>query len=397
MKQTIIIQKSVRLFFALLSAGLLHACQNGGHAPFELPSIATSYEMVYGPNTYDQEKLLAKVTGNSPPKMFEVINRWKRFSGQTYYPNFASVTADPVYCQTSMDGNGVWANGTAPGGGSINPNTASACNTESMNSLSWVYLGGPDRLFNIMNTTYYVGFFSPLKFHTYTSTTVVSSVDKDDDAIGVSIAVYVDPANNNVHTLSAYRSQGGQPPVPGWGLLHKVNGALVNTINPKSVGGTNKNSSPTTGDAQGWNGRMSKVKIVREGNIIKAYTGVWGTVAKDLTIDDNSLIQIDLSDPANNLTVFMGAQSYGYESISQAKATFSDLSFVTPQADTDPEFIYDLKTNQVYQKKTTGVGYDLLTGVKATDRLSYPMKYSNIETLKTFLITSPTHIVEVTD
>lgn len=382
--------------FKLLLVGVFAltgiSCKGGGNAPSTaIEGIDNLYQLAYGASASDRSFLADRIAGNAPPKFAEVISRWKRFSGTQYYPSVASIVATPAYCQTSMDSNGNWANSTSP---VANPNTAGACNTESMNSLSWVYLTGPDRLFNIQNTTYYNGFFSSLKFDTYISETTVSSTNTDDDAIGVSIAVYVDPTNNDVHTLSAYRTQGGfMQPSLGWGIVYKLNGTVSRTFDNKSLGGVNTNGSQ--GDQQGWNGRNSKIRIERTGNIVKAYASTWGTGTTVNAIDLTSLIQLDLSDVANGLTMFMGAQPYGYESLSQAAATFSNLSFQTPLVTADPEYIYDLKDNLVYKKKTAGIGYDLVSGAKALDYLGFPRIITNIETQNQFSINSSSSFTEL--
>ncbi len=374
----------------MIISTVIVSCKNSGYAP-STAAIDSLYQLAYGSSVSDRTQLANRISGNVPPKFAEVVSKWKRFSGITYYPTVASIIATPSYCQTSMDGTGMWANSVSP---VANPNIDAACNTESMNSLSWVYLTGPDRLFNIQNTSFYNGFFSSLKFDTYTAEATVSSTDIDDDAIGVSIAVYVDPANNDVHTLSAYRTQGGFPsPSLGWGLIHKLNGTVIRTIGNMSVGSINKNGS--SGDRLGWNGRNTKIRIERTGNIIKAYTSVWSTGATASAIDLTSLIQVDLSNPAENLTIFMGAQSYGYESLSQARATFSDLTFITPLANADPDYLFDLRDNLVYTKKSTGVGYELVTGLTALDMLGYPKIITNLETQTEFSINSSTSFTEL--
>ncbi|OFZ28958.1 MAG: hypothetical protein A2622_12730 [Bdellovibrionales bacterium RIFCSPHIGHO2_01_FULL_40_29] len=363
------------------------SCQKDGFAPSTVVEVTSLYQLAYGSSTNDRTYLADRIAGNAPPKFAEVVSKWKRFSGSTYYPTVESIVATPSYCQTSMDGTGTWANSTSP---VVNPNTAGACNTQSMNSLSWIYLTSPDRLFNIQNTAYYNGFFSSLKFETYISETVVSSAGTDDDAIGVSIAVYVDPNTLDVHTLSAYRTQGGFPaPNQGWGILYKLNGSVVQTFDNKSVGGVNPSGSGL-GDGQGWNGRNSNIRIERTENIVKAYASPWGTGGIAEAIDESSLIQLDLSDPLNGLTMFLGAQSYGYESLSQAQATFSDLSFQTPLVNTDPDYLFDLRDNLVYSKKASGIGYELVPGAKALDILGYPRIITNIETQNEFSINSST-------
>ncbi len=366
-----------------------HACKNNGNSP-SLAEVDSLYQLAYGASTSDRTLLANRIAGNAPPKFAEVVTKWKRFSGTNYYPTVASIVATPSYCQTSLDGSGMWAPSTSP---VSDPNTSGACNTPTMNSLSWIYLTGPDRLFNIQNTSVYNGFFSTLKFDTYISEAVVSSIGTDDDAIGVSIAVYVDPVTSDVHTLSAYRTQGGFPaPSLGWGIIYKLNGSVVRTFDNKSLGGVNTNGSQ--GDQQGWNGRNSKIRIERTGDTVKAYASTWST-GTAAAIDEASLIQLDLADGANGLTMFQGAQSYGYESISQAHATFSDLSFQTPLANSDPDYLFDLRDNLVYSKKSSGIGYELVVGQKALDMLGFPKIITNLETQTEFSIISSTSYTEL--
>lgn len=374
------------IFFSLMAT--LPACKKGGGNAPSQPLVTGDYQLVYGSTASDRELLQQRITGSNPPKMAEVIQRWKRFSGATFYNDASAIVASPANCYTSLDGNGMWALN-----GSLDPNTHASCNTPTMNSLSWIYLTGPDRLFNIQNTNNYVGFFSSIKFDKYTSSADFSSTDLDDDSIGMTIAVVHDGVD--VYTLTAVRTQGGNVPVNGWALIHKKNNTIVRTIGNISVGGTNKNSSPTTGDAQGWNGRATRVKVVRDGNIIKAYTSVWNTNASQLVIDEGSLIQVDLSDPAEGLTMFVGPQPYGFESYSQSKATFSNLQFSTPSVNVDPDYLFDLVTNRVYSKKVGTIGYELVTGLKALDMLGYPKEIKNIETQRQFKIESSTSYFEI--
>lgn len=375
----------IGLIFAIFS---ISCTNNDGFAPGIV--VTSGYQLAYGESASDREQLANRIAGNVPPKFAEVISRWKRFSGTDYYPDANLITATPAYCKTTLDSNGSWANSTSP---VANPNTDGACNTPTMNSLSWIYLTGPDRLFNIQNTSFYNGFFSTLKFDNFVGEAVVASTDIDDDAIGVTIAVYVD-GSNQVHTLSAYRTQGGFPqPNLGWGILHKVNGSVVSVIGNKSIGGVNTNGS--AGDRQGWNGRNSLIRVERTGNVVKAYCSTWGTGGVANPIDLSSEIVIDLSDPANNLTDFMGAQAYGYETISQARATFSSLKFLTPQSVADPYYLFDLKLNLVYGKKSSGIGYELISGTKALDTLGFPKTITNIETQREFQINSSSSFTEL--
>lgn len=352
-----------------------------GYAPGIV--ITSGYQLAYGNSASDRTALTNRINGSVPPKFAEVISRWKRFSGTEYYPDPNAIVANPAYCRTNLDTTtGLWSNSVSP---AANPNTDGNCNTPTMNSLSWIYLLGPDRLFNIQNASYYNGFFSTLKFDNFVGIATVSSNNVDDDAIGVTIAVYFNSVSNQVHTLSAYRTQGGFPaPNLGWGILHKVNGSVVRIIGNKSVGGTNGS----------WSGRNSQIRVERTGNIVKAYCSTWATGGVANAIDPTSEIVLDLSDPAENLTDFMGPQAYGYESLSQPEATFSDLKFLTP-AEENPDYLYDLKNDLVYGKKAAGIGYELVPGTKALETLGYPKTITNIETQREFLINSATSFTEL--
>jgi len=345
--------------------------------------ITSGYQLAYGNSASDRTALTNRINGSIPPKFAEVISRWKRFSGTEYYPDPNMIVATPAYCKTTLDTTtGIWTNSVSP---AANPNTDGSCNTPTMNSLSWIYLLGPDRLFNIQNATYYNGFFSTLKFDNFVGIATVSSNNVDDDAIGVTIAVYFNSVSNQVHTLSAYRTQGGFPdPNLGWGVLHKVNGSVVRIIGNKSVGGTNGS----------WSGRNCQIRVERTGNMIKAYCSTWGTGGVANPIDPTSEIAIDLSNPAENLTDFMGPQAYGYESLSQPEATFSDLKFLTP-AEENPDYLYDLKLDLVYGKKAAGIGYELISGTKALETLGYPKTITNIETQREFIINSASSFTEL--
>ncbi len=374
-----------KIVLFIITISLLSACKKGdGFAPFESVSVGEGFELVYGSSPTDRQAFEARRTGSSPPTFADVLTRWRRFSGTFYYPTLASIIADPAYCQTTMDGNGVWANSVAPNP-IVNPNTAGACNTPSMNSLSWVFLNGPDRLHNIQNTNNYNGFFSAIKFDNYIAEATLSSSNGDDDAIGVTIAVYVD-GSNNIHTLTAYRTHGGFPPPSlGWGIVHKTNNTVIRTIGNKSVGGT----------FGGWSGRNSQIRIERTGDIVRAFASPWTMGNTPLAIDPASVIEINLADPAENLLDFRGPQSFGYETLSQPNASFSLLNFTTPQTNSDPDFIYDLHTNRVYSKNPSGVGYLLVNGASAMQVLGYPKKVTNLETQREFIINSATAFEEI--
>ncbi len=379
-----IIKSLVKTILLLTVMVAFSSCKKGdGFAPFESIAVGEGFELAYGSTPTDRLAFEARRTGSSPPTFADVLTRWRRFSGTFYYPTLASIVADPANCYTTMDGNGSWSNITVAPNIGQSPNTHTSCNTPSMNSLSWVFLNGPDRLHNIQNTNNYNGFFSAIKFDHYIAEATLSSTNADDDAIGVTIAVYVD-GSSNIHTLTAYRTGGGVAPNLGWGLVHKTNNTIVRVIGNKSVGG-----------GGGWNSRNSKIRIERTGDVIRAYASVWTAGATPLDIDPASLIEINLADPAENLLDFRGPQSFGYETRSQPNASFSLLNFTTPQTNSDPDFIYDLHTNRVYSKNPSGIGYLLVNGASAMQVLGSPRKIINLETQREFNITSATTFEEV--
>ena len=173
-------------------------------------------------------------------------------------------------------------------------------------------------------------------------------------------------------------------PTQGWGIVHRMNDTIVQTIGAKSVGA---NSSA-------WSSRRSLIRVEREGDIVKAYASQWGTGNNPLTIDPASEITIDLSDPALNLSVFQGEQSYGYGAISQVGASFAEIVFTAPNIQSDPEYIYDLANNQIYQKNSGGIGY-VLVGSGALQSIGFPKRVKNFETQRQFQINSATSFTEL--
>jgi hypothetical protein len=357
--------------------------------PSQLPSDGSSFiALVYGSSASDRIMLENRINGYQAPGLAEVFQQWRRISGNTIYNTEASIPTTPSYCFTSLDSNYNWVAGTNPSTGlAIYPGISSDCvNSASFTSKSWSFIPRPDRLYNATNSTNFIGFLSGLKFETFNFEAVVSSADTDDDTIGLIIAAYVD-ASNMIHSLSAIRTQGGNQPTQGWAIVYRQNNNIIRIFDEKSVGGTNRNG--VAGDRLGWNGRNTKIRIERNGNIIKAYTSTWGSSGTVNSLSTASEISIDLSDTTNGLTIFQGEQYYGYGSMSQLGANFSQIDFETPNAEADPSYIYDLHTNSVYIKNVNG-GYNLMSGVQAFTTIGYPKRVKNTETQKEFMINSAT-------
>ncbi len=374
--------------------------QSGGNAPGlssiapttpvggvpNIPTDGTSYfALAYGSTASDRTLLSNRIAGYQAPGLSEVFNNWRRIAGARIFNTPAEIVQTPAYCFTGFDSNNNWKPGMN-GGTPIQPGTYGSCiNSDDFVSASWSFKNSPDRLYNAANGSDYNGFISGIRFKNYNIQATISSTDTDDDAIGIIIAAFVD-SSNVIHTLSALRTQGGfPPPSMGWGLVYRQNNTVITTISNMSIGGVNTNGSQ--GDRLGWNGRRTMVSVVRADNTITAYTSTWGTSGTTLALEPTSKIEIDLSNPANGLTAFMGEQYYGYGTISQLGATFSDITFSTPNAESDPAYIYDLLNNSVYNKMAAG-GYVLVNGMSAYSTIGFPKRLKNTESSKEFMINS---------
>ena len=385
------------------------SCQGGGNAPGEsnslnpsspstptvptIPSNGTSsYALVYGSSASDRQNLSDRIAGYQAPGLSVVFSQWRRFAGSHIYNTTADLNPKtPAYCFTSFDSNYNWVNGTNSGT-TIVPGTNNNCvNSDVFVGASWNYIPSPDRIYNAANGTDFNGFISALKFEKFNFQATLFSSNTDDDGIGLIIAAVVD-SNGDVHTLTAMRTQGGMAPTLGWGVLYKKNNTIVSTIGAKSVGGVNTNGS--AGDKLGWNSRKSLVSVQRDGNSIKAFASQWGTGSASQTVDAASEIDIDLSDANLGLGIFQGEQYYGYGTISQLGATYSDIVFSAPNSAADPTYLYDLKNNLVYYKDVAA-GYSLLPGVSAYGTLGYPLHVINNETQKEFTIDSASSYTEL--
>jgi hypothetical protein len=347
-----------------------------------VPSIPTDgtsfFALVYGPDSSDRAFLADRIAGYQAPGLADVFSQWRRISGGTLYNTMVGVPLTPAWCFSGFDTNRNWLPAVNPSGGAtVQPGTFNTClNSDAFIASSWSYIASPDRLYNAANSTNFNGFISGLKFSTYSLDATLSSTDADDDCIGLIIAAVID-GSNNIHTLTAMRSQGGMVPTQGWGVVYKTNNTVVRTFGARAVGA----------NSGGWSGRKSLVRVVRTGDNVKAYASTFASGATVQTVDPTSLIELDLSDPSNGLTIFQGEQYYGYGSLSQLAATFSEISFTTPNTPTDPTYIYDLVNNLVYLKSDSG-GYNVVPGVEAYSTIGFPKRVKNTETSREFSIDS---------
>jgi len=196
----------------------------------------------------------------------------------------------------------------------------------------WI-VNNQDNIQSQKNSRSYIGFVSPAPIESYELEVDLSSTASDDDTIGVVIG-YVKEGDYE-HTLSAVRVHGGMFGGTTWMLatnlgqtinfsgriisshisshqwyvLNSVTGERDYEVIPDVVGGW---SSTPTG---------TKIKIEKQGNIVKAWTSQMGST----TIDPATLIEIDLNQYEDTKR-FINSR-YGFSSWSQRNASFSNISF----------------------------------------------------------------------
>ena len=282
---------------------------------------------------HDSSLLNAKLAGYIPPSVSDIFNNWGRFDGNYFYENK---------------------------------------DASSGNADDWEFLTDPDRVSMPLNVTPYNGFVSPEKLENYTFEATLSSPNSDNDTVGLVIAFVREGSKNYV--LSALRTHGGTDPSDGWGVVYGdgETGADYNNrsewiIDQKSVGGVEG----------GWSGDQSRVKIQREGDIIRCYTTDWNSVD---SYEATSEIVIDLSSDSR-LARFKGAQSYGYSTFSQPYSTYLDINL---GGALDVTRVFDANNGEVWEY-IQGSGWTKL-GTTVQQELGYVREVTNPETGDTYLI-----------
>ncbi|MFW5643074.1 MAG: hypothetical protein ACOCYQ_03520 [Alkalispirochaeta sp.] len=235
----------------------------------------------------ERNALEDKMNSYTPPTQEEIFNNWGRFDGNTVYTN---------------------------------------ANSASGNADDWEFLTGPDRVSMPLNVDPYNGFFSTEKLENYTFAATLHSPDQDNDTISL-IMAYTE-VNGTPYVLSAGRSTGGSAPQDGWGVLY---GTADGSVDYQDSGVDWVVASSTAGQKQdgsgGWAGGYTRVRIVRNGDTITAWTTDWYSTregARSAGYPAASMIEIDLNSD-NRLAKFKGPASYGYGSFSQPYSTYYDI------------------------------------------------------------------------
>lgn len=362
--------------------------------PTPTPTLSDIQALVYGSDSGDRKALADKIAGYRAPSFTEVFSRWRRISGPSLYNKVDEIVVAQQtnsFCYTKILETGLWQNTTDPATGSVvSPSVSSICiNQPWFAALSW-RMTSTGRLAHATNSGNFNGFISGIKFDRYKSQAVVTSSYKDDDEIALIIAVVQDK-DGKIHSLAAARSQGGYTakmdtanPM-NWRISYRINNVLTKTYGEQAVDVVNRISrTDPSGDGAGWNGKASLVRVVRDGNMIQAFTSNWGVNGdrpSALPIVSASKIELNLNEHSE-LAIFKGAQFTGYGMQSQPQTEFYDMSF---SAQTDDQYVYDLTNDTVYEQQANGT-YKLRNDLLASEVLQYPRKIGNEETQKEYLL-----------
>lgn len=309
---------------------------------------------------YDDPDEITTLIQTPPVSMATVFQQWGRLETSNgnginrFFENLASIPSNMATCTAA--------------------NVPSGC-TETK---AWSYNSSNGRILSTLNSSYFIGFVSPGTYENYEFEATVSSTNTDDDTIALIIAYT--RVNNKNYSLILSRTQGGNSPNNGFGIYYNLAGdgaALINSISLGTVHRNQSDSNAGSGDKEGWDGRYSKLKIQRNGDIIR----VFGSNFNSTNLDVSKILTVDLnSDP--DLAKFKGPQKYGYGAYSQKDSTFYNTRFRS-NTELDPYLIYDAE-NKVVWEYVAGVGWAINYSLDFEEALGYPRVITNPRTGKSY-------------
>lgn len=205
---------------------------------------------------------------------------------------------------------------------------------------AWTYDSSSDTISCALNTVSHVGFVSPDQHHDYVFEVEVSSVDRDDDFIGIVLAFTVE--NGIEHTLTAYRSFNGSA---GSHLTVTYDlGVSGGSMLAQKILGPEPNPYYNGGGGDGWSGKKVRIKAERTGDVISVVStqpdATVYEIAQEIVIDLTTL---------PTLEKFRGGTQIGYMCQSQRYSTWSVLQ--RPGARST---IVDLRTYTTHQWSGSG-------------------------------------------
>lgn len=299
-----------------------------------------------------------------PPIQHTIFNTWGRVSNYSFYAD--KTEADAAYT-------------TDPGNNNAKYSTLWTLKTDQNGSKYIEYI----------DNTGVIAFVSPEtdKLDDYSLETTLSSANNDDDLIGLVIA-YVREGDTN-YLLSVVRTN-GEYIGEGYGIIIFTcsPSGITRTVIKKmdwrimdDIGGVFKN--PTFEKGKGWSRRKTRLKLIREGDIITTYTTKWDDTEN---YQASSKLVINLS-TQTRLHKFQGRQKYGYMVVSQAQTTFSDIVF-TGGVIRDSLFYVTENSNysEVWKFNEQEIKWELLPNKSIQSELGYVREIINPDTSKKFLL-----------
>ncbi len=264
----------------------------------------------------------------------------------------------------------------------------------SGNSLAWRMNADQTAVFMPLNVDPANGFVSPDALENYTLEATLAGGPGDNDTIGL-IAIFsrVDDTSYNVAVI---RSMNGSTPNGNKGVFGIVSGeAGDHTIdyshNSRVVG----IPSPTISQGGVWTDRYVRIKVQRNGSIIRAWikpSQSSRASALDEDYIEESLIEIDIDD-LDHSQHFQGPQKYGYITFSQPNSTWYDVELLGGAGSRlDVSILVsgtgsDTSVDEFNQANDDGV-YEEQNVDEIQSALGYPRKATNPNTDIVFLITS---------
>ena len=205
-------------------------------------------------------------------------------------------------------------------------------NSSEMNA--FVYDNSTNSIVCTVNSSTYIGFYSPQKYTTYNLSLTLSSNNADDDLLSVVLAAETD-SQGNEHTISLTRSRGGVG-ARDYAIIYNLLQSNEQTL----FDGNALAPDPTAGgssDNDGWTGSSgqvyTRVNIIRSGNTFTGSVSQYSTtIPTDSDLDPTTAFSFNLEDHPF-LSLFAVEDSighpYGIGCWSQNSSTWSDISFTT--------------------------------------------------------------------
>lgn len=186
----------------------------------------------------------------------------------------------------------------------------------------WEYNADTDTIRATVNSSSYIGFISAESFENYDLEVELSSINGDDDRIGLVLAFV--QANGRQYALTVFRQFDGYVN-PGASFIAIYNAFQPNNItlewNDAGLGSPNPYHNTLGTIKTGWVG-VGKVllRIKRRGDVFEC----WTTMPNETTYMEDKKITIDLNSQPE-LAIFKGPQRFGYSCQSQLYASWRSI------------------------------------------------------------------------